>query len=81
MKKPDHFLDITGDICPMTFVRTKLLLEQMVRGETVEIRLNSGEAVVNVPRSAAELGHVIVELKPEDDTIPDGVQRLVIRRT
>ena len=26
---PDHFLDITGETCPMTFVRTRLALDRM----------------------------------------------------
>ena len=76
----DEFLDITPDICPMTFVRTKLLLERMKAGETLEIRLNSGEALENVPRSARELGHAILESRPEDPRNPKGPHRLLIRR-
>ena len=76
----DQCLDITADICPMTFVRTKLLLERLKSGETLEIRLNSGEALENVPRSAGELGHAILEQRPERRGDPDGVHRLVIRR-
>ncbi|MGZ8995818.1 MAG: sulfurtransferase TusA family protein, partial [Rhodospirillales bacterium] len=35
----DFFIDITADVCPMTFVRTKLLIERMASGQTAEIRL------------------------------------------
>ena len=35
----DFFIDITADICPITFVRAKLLIERMASGQTAEIRL------------------------------------------
>ena len=44
-----HTLDVTGVTCPLTWVRTKLALE----------RLAPGEALENVPRSAAEAGHEV----------------------
>jgi TusA-related sulfurtransferase len=50
-------LDITDLTCPMTWVRTKLELERMAPGEALEVRCREGEALENVPRSAAEAGH------------------------
>jgi TusA-related sulfurtransferase len=50
-------LDITALTCPMTWVRTKLELERMAPGEALEVRCPGGEALENVPRSAAEAGH------------------------
>jgi TusA-related sulfurtransferase len=52
-------LDITGLRCPMTWVRTKLELERMAPGEAIEVRCAAGEALENVPRSAAEAGHEV----------------------
>jgi TusA-related sulfurtransferase len=52
-----HVLDVTGLRCPMTWVRTKLALERLAAGETLEVRLPPGEAVESVPRSAREAGH------------------------
>ena len=52
-----HALDVTGLRCPMTWVRTKLELERLAAGETLEVRLPPGEAVESVPRSAREAGH------------------------
>lgn len=52
-----HTLDVTGLRCPMTWVRTKLELERLPAGETLEVRLPPGEAVESVPRSAREAGH------------------------
>ncbi|MSO75458.1 MAG: sulfurtransferase TusA family protein [Alphaproteobacteria bacterium] len=74
----EYFLDITTQVCPMTFVRTKLLVERMAPGETAEVRLKAGEALENVPRSLRELGHEIVEIVPEA-TRPD-VYRLTVRK-
>ena len=59
---PDRVLDITHLECPMTFVRTKLALEQMGAGEVLEVRLNAGEPLENVPRSVTEMGHDVLSL-------------------
>jgi TusA-related sulfurtransferase len=53
-------LDVTTLRCPMTWVRTKLELERLETGETLEVRLPPGEALENVPRSAREAGHAVV---------------------
>jgi TusA-related sulfurtransferase len=50
-------LDITDLRCPMTWVRTKLTLERMAPGETLDVLCREGEALDNVPRSAREAGH------------------------
>ena len=72
----DYFLDITADICPMTFVKTKLLIERMSIGEVAEIRLPAGEPLENVPRSVEEHGHVLLSLEPEPDDGAVYVMRL-----
>ncbi|MCR6629627.1 MAG: sulfurtransferase TusA family protein [Magnetospirillum sp.] len=79
-EKANYYLDITGEVCPMTFVRTKLLVERMAPGETLEVRLKGAEPLANVPKSVTELGHFIVSLNPEDGGSPAGVHRLVIRK-
>ena len=77
----DYFLDITDQICPMTFVKTKLLIEKMGPGQTAEIHLQGQEPLDNVPRSVREFGHEVVSLEPEDsDTPKDGIHHLVIRK-
>jgi TusA-related sulfurtransferase len=61
----DHAIDITGEVCPMTFVRTKLRLERMQPGEVLSVRLIGEEPLRNVPRAAREEGHTILGI--EDD--------------
>ena len=61
----DHAIDITGEVCPMTFVRTKLKLERMLSGEVLVVRLRGEEPVRNVPRAARDEGHCILGIVPE----------------
>ncbi len=77
----DHKLDITDQVCPLTFVRTKLLIERMAPGETAEVRLRGREPLDNVPRSVKQIGHTVLGLEPETESdAPDGVHILKIRR-
>ncbi|MGE5477886.1 MAG: sulfurtransferase TusA family protein [Bacteroidales bacterium] len=79
-EKANYYLDITADVCPMTFVRTKLLVERMAPGETLEVRLKGAEPLANVPRSVAELGHQIEGPVAEDDGDSGGAYRMLIRK-
>ncbi len=60
-------LDITKDQCPITFVKVKIQLAKMKQGERLEILLSKGEPLKNVPRSAEEQGHKLIETKPEGE--------------
>lgn len=73
----EYFLDITGDVCPMTFVKARLLLERMEPGAVATIRLGSGEPLENVPRSLAELGHEVVDVAAE---VEGEGHRLTVRK-
>jgi tRNA 2-thiouridine synthesizing protein A len=63
----DHDIDITGEVCPMTFVRTKLRLERMRPGEILAVRLRGDEPLRNVPRAARDEGHVILGIAADGD--------------
>jgi tRNA 2-thiouridine synthesizing protein A len=65
----DLELDITGEVCPMTFVRTKLALEKLAVGEILCITLKGGEPEHNVPRSVRDHGHEILSLAPLTDDL------------
>lgn len=60
-------LDLTGVACPLNFVKTKLKLEEMGNGETLEVILDDGEPIQNVPRAIKEEGHQIVDVKKIDE--------------
>lgn len=61
---PDKTIDITGEVCPMTFVRTKLVLERMLPGDVLHVRLRGDEPLRNVPRAARDEGHIILGIVP-----------------
>ena len=60
-----NFLDITKEHCPMTFVKVKLKLSEMSKGDILEILLNEGEPLNNVPKSAEEQGFEVLSIQPE----------------
>jgi tRNA 2-thiouridine synthesizing protein A len=69
-------IDITAELCPMTFVRTRLALDRMSPGEKLLVKLKGEEPLRNVPRTAIEQGHEVLSL----DTDSEGISRLLIRR-
>lgn len=72
----DCELDITGETCPMTFVRTRLALDRLAPGQTLRVLLRGEEPVANVPKTAAEQGHTVLAI--EEGT--DGITRLLLRK-
>ncbi len=62
-----EFIDITRETCPMTFVKVKLQLARMRDGEVLEVLLNEGEPLENVPRSAEEVGHEVLSVESRGD--------------
>ena len=77
---PDYFLDVSGEVCPMTFVRAKLAIGRLGPGECLEIRLQGQEPITNLPQSIQELGHDILSMVPESGSEPFGPHRLLIRK-
>jgi tRNA 2-thiouridine synthesizing protein A len=69
-------LDLRGEVCPYTFVKTKLKLEEMATGEDLTILLDDPEAVANVSKSLKNEGHDLKELK----SISPGVWRILVRK-
>jgi len=61
---PTRVLDLTGEVCPFTFVRTKLALEELPAGARLLVRVDHAPAVKNVPRSASEWGQEILGVAP-----------------
>lgn len=63
----DDQVDITDVVCPVTFVKAKVALEELDDGEILAVRMNDGEPVQNVPRSIKEEGHQILKLLDNED--------------
>jgi tRNA 2-thiouridine synthesizing protein A len=60
--KVDKTIDIKGQVCPYTFVRSKLAIEKMNVGEVLEIILDHKPAVENVPRSMENEGQKVLKI-------------------
>ena len=72
----DERVDITDVVCPVTFVKTKVALEELEDGQILQVHLNDGESVQNVPRSIKDEGHQVLKLNKNDD----GTYELYIRK-
>ena len=63
---PNRQLDLRGTPCPINFVRTKLQLQQMSEGDLLEVWIDGGEPVVQVPHSLKMDGYIIEQLIEKD---------------
>lgn len=69
-------IDITDAVCPITFVKAKVAMEELESGQVLAIRMNDGEPVQNVPRSMKEEGHQVLKLTDNED----GTYTLFVRK-
>jgi len=58
-------LDLRGVVCPMNFVRAKIQLEQIETGQVLDVLLDDGEPVRNVPASLAQQGQEVLSVARE----------------
>lgn len=72
----DDTVDITDKVCPLTFVKAKVAIDELEGGEVIAIRMNDGEPVQNVPRSIKEEGHQILKLVNNED----GTYNLIVKK-
>jgi len=69
-------LDITGEVCPYTFVKSKLVLEEMAVGEILKVIVDYPPAVENVPRSMRSEGQEVLAVRP----LKDAEWEIIIRK-
>ena len=65
--KANEFVDITDVVCPITFVKAKVALEEMEDGQILEVKMNEGEPIQNVPRSFKDEGHKVLDVINNED--------------
>ena len=66
--KVDVELDLKGEMCPYTFVRSKLELEEMEVGQVLRVVVDHRPAVENVPRSMKNEGQKVLEVEKVNAT-------------
>ncbi len=72
----DKEIDIRGEICPYTFVKSKLALEEMSPGQVLGIIVDHEPATKNVPRSMENEGNEIIGV----DKLNDSDWKIVVRK-
>ena len=60
--KVDEELDLKGEVCPYTFVKSKLALEEMKPGQILRVIVDNPESADNVPRSVKNEGHAVLSV-------------------
>lgn len=66
--RPDRELDLRGDVCPITFAKTKIALEEMAVGQVLRVLLDYEPATRNVPRSCEMFGDKVLHVAPLGET-------------
>jgi tRNA 2-thiouridine synthesizing protein A len=61
-------LDLTGEVCPYTFVKSKLALEELESGQVIRVVVDNPGSAQNVPRSLASEGHRVLNVIKLSDT-------------
>ena len=71
-----HHLDITEEHCPMTFVKTRLKLEEINQNDILEVLLKAGEPLDNLPKAVQEYGFHVLNIQQ----ITDKIYKLFIKK-
>ncbi len=64
----DKKINIKGLVCPYTFVKSKLAVEDLEIGQVLEILLDNEEAARNIPKSMEDHGHKVLKLEKVNET-------------
>lgn len=73
----DAELDLCGEVCPYTFIKSRIAIEELSAGQVLSITLDNSESAGNVPRSLSQEGHEVLGL----DRVGKGTWRVLVRRT
>ncbi len=65
-QSPTNSIDLRGVPCPLSFVRAKLHLEKLETGQLLEVLLDAGEPIEQVPNSLVADGHQVKSLEDRD---------------
>lgn len=76
LMKYDKELDIRGDVCPFTFVKSKLVLEQMQVGQILRVIVDYEPSAENVPKSMREEGQEVLAV----NQIGEGQWEIIVRK-
>ena len=64
---PDFEFDLKGEVCPYTFVKSKLALEMLQANQVLQVVVDNDESATNVPKSMANEGHTVLGVERLND--------------
>ncbi len=64
----DETFDLKGEVCPYTFVKSKLMLEMMESGQVLQVIVDNDESASNVPKSLTNEGNAVLGTERVNDT-------------
>ncbi|HLF27829.1 MAG TPA: sulfurtransferase TusA family protein [Anaerolineae bacterium] len=64
MQPVDQTLDIRGEVCPYTYVKTRLALEELQPGQVLRVQIDFEPATRSVPRSVVLQGEEVLSVTP-----------------
>lgn len=65
--RADRKIDLKGEVCPYTFVKSLIALEEMEEGQVLRVIVDYLPSAENVPRSLRDEGHEIVDVVQLND--------------
>lgn len=75
LAQADRELDLTGEVCPITFVKSKLMLEMMAVGEILRVVVDEGPETDSMPLSLEIEGHEVISV----GAVGDGLREIIVR--
>jgi TusA-related sulfurtransferase len=64
----DKEINIRGEVCPYTFVKTKLTLETMEPGQVLRVIVDHVPATENIPKSLKGEGNKVLDVSQINET-------------
>ncbi|TVR04476.1 MAG: sulfurtransferase TusA family protein [Spirochaetaceae bacterium] len=71
----DVELDLSGEVCPYTFIKSKMAIDALDPGKVLSVTVDNSESAGNVPRSLSGEGHEVLSV----DKAGSGRWRIVVR--
>jgi len=66
--KIDQEIDLRGEVCPYTFIKSKLVLEEMEVGQVLKVIVDNLTSAIDVPRSMKNEGQKIIAVTSLNET-------------
>lgn len=74
--KVDQELNLRGEVCPYTFVKSKLALEELEVGQVLRVIVDNPRSAEDVPRSLANEGNTVLEVT----RLPEGEWAITVQK-